>query len=100
MSVRKTAVLAATVASLLVPAVAQADFTKELKAGGAVERKLTTRYHGYNFTASCDQTSRTRFWCTFIGDRASCFKSGHARVRKSTYTGYRVSIASSSTSCF
>lgn len=100
MNIKKTVALTVTAAALLVPASVQADdFTKELKAAGAVERKAIKHYRGYDISAYCDQTSSRRFWCSYFGSKGDCFKSGKARVRLS-YGRYRVRIVSSSTSCF
>jgi hypothetical protein len=68
----KITMTAAVALSLAVPTVAHADFSAEMRAAGKVEQKAISRYRGFNVTATCDQQSRTKFWCTFIGNKG-CF---------------------------
>jgi hypothetical protein len=97
-----TAALAATIAlagtAAAAPA-AHASFSLELKAAGWVERDATRYYPRYDFTASCDQYSRTRFWCTVFGSAGNCYRSGHASVRL-TRTTWWVTVRHLEQTCY
>lgn len=99
MMMRTVATVVAGVA-LMAPAVAQAGFEDEMQAGSAVERKLDRRWPTYSFYAFCDQYGSRKYWCTFNGTKGTCLKSGHARVSKLTYGGYRVRLRGINTDCY
>jgi hypothetical protein len=95
--VRKSIIGTAVALALIVPASAHAGIAQELRAASKVEQKTISRYRGYNVTAVCDQQSRSKFWCSFFGDKGDCFLSGKAYVRNPRW---RVQIVSASKNCF
>lgn len=94
--IRSLAVTAAVAAGVaLTPTTAQAGFMAEMKAAGKVERKVSRMYPRYNPTASCDQISSRKFWCSYVAMKGDCMVTGKARV-----TSGRVRIVANNKNCF
>lgn len=94
--IRHIATGAAVAVTLAVaPATATAGFAAEMKAAGKVERKVSQMYPRYNPTASCDQLSSRRFWCSYVAMKGDCMVTGKARVNSG-----RVRIVANNKNCF
>lgn len=95
----KTRLIAASTAviltGLVVPTAGHAGFAAEIKAANKVEQRVEKRYRGYNITATCDQETKTRFYCSFIGSKGDCYVTGKAWVKRG-----RASIISANKNCF
>jgi hypothetical protein len=62
---------------------ASGSLRERIAAANKVERKLTFKHPRYRWIAACDQRSRTRFECTFVGRRGTHAGRGRARVTRS-----------------
>jgi hypothetical protein len=96
---RKWIISGALVASLIVPAAAQAGIMDEFDAADEVERVASRRYH-IDPLVTCRQIGSKTFTCRISDFKGSCSYSGRASVRKWSSRTYRVRSMRISKSCF
>ena len=74
--------VAVAACALLVAPQASGGIRQRIAAANKVERVLTAKHPRYRWVAACDQRSRTRFDCSFVGRRGARSARGKAGVTR------------------